>query len=486
MPGPRDFQTQVNVDQLNLDPNKPTLLVVSDSAAIHSGFAQVVRNVFKNLWKEREWNIVQYGWWHADPMEKVPWPIITTDRDPGDPRLVNQMDKYGEQSFENTVSTVKPDMVWIMGDPWMIHPALSNAHSDSYTKILYIPVDGAPTIYGWKIIEKADVVVPYLPWGEKIMKRWIPDANYEKYIPHGVNTSFYAPIPVTERAAYRKQVMSVTDDDIVMISVSRNQSRKNLPALVEMAYYIRSGDYAVCSKCGKAYRNPYDYHMGRPTGQKSQCADPKCFNDGNPNMIPGKPNPKFFYYIHTPVNDLHGHSYKITDMLDVFGVGVEDGKDVTYPGFRWNDNIRPVHGISEVDLKGIIASSDIFSLATIGEGFGLPILEAMSCGVPVVVPDTSSHPDFVGEGGGILVPIDYHVCETLSTHYRGYPNLDDYLTSLLLLVNDAGLRKNLGAAARATALKYEWTIIAEQWRTLINKQMSSTRPAKRWHKLTTV
>jgi glycosyltransferase involved in cell wall biosynthesis len=375
----------------------------------------------------------------------------------------------------------------------MITPSLVNSHSDSYTKILYIPVDGAPLVYAWSVVQKADVVVPYLPWGKKMIERWVPESKPLEPIPHGVDTTFYAPVSLAERAAYRKQVIGVEDDDVVMISVSRNQARKNLPALVEMTYYIRSGDYMVCKECGKAYRNPYDYHLGKPTGKKAVCTDPTCWTEWpggcghkEPEMIPGKPNEKFFYYIHTPVNDLHGHSWKITDMLDVFGLGVEDGRDVKYPGFRWNDNVKPVHGISEEDLKGLMGSSDIFALATIGEGFGLPILEAMACGVPVVVPNTSSHPDFVGEGGGILIDTEYYVCETLSTYYRGYPNLDDYLTSILLLVNDPGLRSSLGQAARATALKYEWSIIAEQWRTLINAQISKSRPAKRWHKLTTV
>ncbi len=40
------------------------------------------------------------------------------------------------------------------------------------------------------------------------------------------------------------------------------------------------------------------------------------------------------------------------------------------------------------------------------EGFGLPILEAMACGVPVVAADTGAARDLVLDGGGALVPVD--------------------------------------------------------------------------------
>jgi len=488
-----ELQVNVDVEQLNLDPDKPTVLVVSDSAAIHSGFAQVVRNVFRRLWPKRKWNIVQFGWWHTKAMESVPWPIVTTKRDPRDPNFVDQADKFGEQSFESVVGAIKPDLVWVMGDPWMIGPTLQNAHSDTYTKMLYIPVDGAPLIYSWKICEKADIVVPYLPWGRKMIERWVPDAKVVDHIPHGVDTTVYKPVDPMIRQAIRKGRCDVGEDDILILSVGRNQARKNLPALIELMYYIRSGDYRVCPLCGRATRNPFDYHLGKPTGEKGYCKNPGCITQNNAGcrmdtMKDGKAHEEVYLYIHTPIRDLQGHSWRITDLLDAFGLGVpiEDGKGVRYPGFRWNQHLQPVHGMDEPDMANLYSSADIFALATIGEGFGLPILESMSCGVPVVVPDVSSHPDFVGEGGGMLVDIAYHINEPVSSYYRGYPDMDEYLTSLLLLVEDGGLRKTLGGAARETALKYDWDGIAAKWEALIDEHIETGKPAKRWHRVTLV
>lgn len=487
------FETNVDVSRLHLDADKPTLLLVTDSGCIHSGFAQVVRNLFKRLWDDRDWNIVQYGWWHTDPVESVPWPVISTNRHPDDPRFVDMADKYGEESFERVVGEIKPEMVWVMGDPWMVQPVLKNVHRDTYTVMLYVPIDGGPLSGGWDVLGEADVVVPYLPWGKEMIERWLPDVGPVDPIPHGVDTEIYKPVAEAERRQIRAKDGQLKPDDIFMLSVSRNQGRKNLPALIELTYYIRTGDYRVCRECGRAYRNPYDYRLGRPTGKKGVCRVPRCWeNQGmidEGHMVAGAPHDNFYYYMHTPILDLEAASWRLLDVIDTFGMGVPvegSDSDVRYPGFRWNENVRIVHGPSEADLAKLYAAADIFSLPTTGEGFGLPIIEAMSCGVPVVVPDVSSHPDFVDQGGGILVDIGYDVCETTSGYYRGYPDLDDYLTKLLLVIEDKGLRLSLGRAAREIALKYDWDVIAARWRDLINEHIGGKTVTRRWQKLTTI
>ena len=50
--------------------------------------------------------------------------------------------------------------------------------------------------------------------------------------------------------------------------------------------------------------------------------------------------------------------------------------------------------------------ADVYALPSIYEGFGLPPLEAMSCGTPVVASNTSSIPEVVGDAGVLLSPKD--------------------------------------------------------------------------------
>jgi glycosyltransferase involved in cell wall biosynthesis len=489
------LQLDADASQVTRRSDMPTVLLATDSAGIHSGFAQVVRNVFKRIWERRKWNIVQYGWWHTNPLESVPWDIVITDRDPKNPQAIDMEDRYGQHSFERCVTSLRPDVVWTMGDPWMIGPVLLNNHRSNYRAIAYMPVDGAPLSNTWDVIRHADVVVPYLPWGREMIERWIPDAASKvvDHIPHGVDTALYKPFDEDIRQELRK-ANGTKPEDILMLSVSRNQGRKNLPALIELAYYIRSGDYMVCKTCGRACRNPYDYRAGRPTGAKAVCTRFQCAEEGPAgswafNMEAGKPHPNFIYYMHTPIMDLEAQSWRLLDVLDAFDLGrpvEDDPEDTKYPGFRWSEHVGVVHGVPEEELAMLYSAADIFALPTTGEGFGLPILEAMSCGTPVIVPNVSSHPDFVSKGGGMLVDIGYNVCETMSQYWRGYPDMDDYLTKLLLLVEDKNLRAQMGKAARATALEYDWDAIAKQWEDLIDAQLGDYVPIKSWQRLTLV
>jgi glycosyltransferase involved in cell wall biosynthesis len=61
--------------------------------------------------------------------------------------------------------------------------------------------------------------------------------------------------------------------------------------------------------------------------------------------------------------------------------------------------------ISQEDLPLVYNLSSLFVYPTIYEGFGLPVLEAMACGIPVITTDVSSLPEIVGEAG-ILVPVN--------------------------------------------------------------------------------
>ncbi len=56
------------------------------------------------------------------------------------------------------------------------------------------------------------------------------------------------------------------------------------------------------------------------------------------------------------------------------------------------------------DIPGIYASCDVWLFPGRNEGFGLPILEAMACGTPVVATPTGAAPEILEEGRGILVP----------------------------------------------------------------------------------
>ncbi|MET0901746.1 MAG: glycosyltransferase, partial [Acidimicrobiales bacterium] len=68
---------------------------------------------------------------------------------------------------------------------------------------------------------------------------------------------------------------------------------------------------------------------------------------------------------------------------------------------------RPVPNLVGIDVDGLAAlmrGADLLCLPSLGEGFGLPVAEAMACGTPVVVSDRGSLPEVVGRGGVVVQP----------------------------------------------------------------------------------
>lgn len=62
--------------------------------------------------------------------------------------------------------------------------------------------------------------------------------------------------------------------------------------------------------------------------------------------------------------------------------------------------------IAQEDLPALYTLAKIFVYPSFYEGFGLPVLEAMACGTPVVTTNTSSMPEFVGDSGILVKPGD--------------------------------------------------------------------------------
>ena len=60
--------------------------------------------------------------------------------------------------------------------------------------------------------------------------------------------------------------------------------------------------------------------------------------------------------------------------------------------------------IEEPDLPALYSAADLFCFPSLYEGFGLPPLEAMACGTPVICSNSSSLPEVVGDGGVLVAP----------------------------------------------------------------------------------
>ena len=85
------------------------------------------------------------------------------------------------------------------------------------------------------------------------------------------------------------------------------------------------------------------------------------------------------------------------------------------PGFdRWAGRIIRAGYVADEDLPALYSHAEWFVYTSRYEGFGLPPLEAMQCGCPVIVSNNSSLPEVVGNAG---IMID---CDSLEQHVQAY------------------------------------------------------------------
>ncbi len=110
------------------------------------------------------------------------------------------------------------------------------------------------------------------------------------------------------------------------------------------------------------------------------------------------------------------------------------------------DRVLVTGFVEDGDLAPIYSHAEMFVYPSLMEGFGLPPLEAMQCGIAVIASNTSSLPEVVGEAGITVCPSDE---DALSQAMTG-------------LHDDAGLRQRLASAARARAAKFSWKRCASE------------------------
>ncbi|MDA8448693.1 glycosyltransferase family 4 protein [Acidovorax sp. NCPPB 3859] len=107
--------------------------------------------------------------------------------------------------------------------------------------------------------------------------------------------------------------------------------------------------------------------------------------------------------------------------------------------------LRYLGYVDDARLPALLSGARLFAFPSLYEGFGLPVLEAMASGTPVLCSDTSALPEVTGNAAALFNPLDA-----------------DALAALLARgLEDVQWRRDASAAGRQRALQFSWRRCAE-------------------------
>jgi glycosyltransferase involved in cell wall biosynthesis len=105
------------------------------------------------------------------------------------------------------------------------------------------------------------------------------------------------------------------------------------------------------------------------------------------------------------------------------------GGEISYIGY-----------LPDTDLPAVLRNADVFVFPSLNEGFGIPPLEAMACGTPVITSSVSSLPEVAGGAGMLVNPYD----------------VDDMATAISRVISDRELRLTMVRKGLEQARLFSW------------------------------
>jgi glycosyltransferase involved in cell wall biosynthesis len=109
--------------------------------------------------------------------------------------------------------------------------------------------------------------------------------------------------------------------------------------------------------------------------------------------------------------------------------------------------------VADEDLPALYTLADVFAFPSVYEGFGLPPLEALACGTPVVCSDASSLPEVVGDAALLVAPTD----------------AQGWTLALGRALTDVSLRHDLAERGPRQAARFTWADAARQTRAVYDE-----------------
>jgi glycosyltransferase involved in cell wall biosynthesis len=173
-------------------------------------------------------------------------------------------------------------------------------------------------------------------------------------------------------------------------------------------------------------------------------------------------HPEVVLYMHT-IKSENGEQHGVNLIEYCRFIGLEPGKNVFFP-----DALTVINGYPDVFLNAVYNLSDVFLSVTMGEGFGIPIVEAQASGCPVIIGDWTAMSELFASGWKVKKS-EAHEVWTMLGAIQYDPSVDAIYDRLEKAYE---MRGNQEYRERATkgVQKYDVDAVAEKyWKPVLEK-----------------
>lgn len=131
----------------------------------------------------------------------------------------------------------------------------------------------------------------------------------------------------------------------------------------------------------------------------------------------------------------------------VFNTAGSGAEGLRHPTIRYLGYVADEH------LPLLYGRAEAFALPSLAEGFGLPVLEAMACGTPVICSDNTALPEIAGGASRLVPALD----------------VEAWTEAIDSMLSDPDLRRRMGAAGLERAAQFSWSRTAGTIRSLLEE-----------------
>lgn len=419
---------------------KPRVMLVNESCLLSTGYSKYGREVLRRWHDSGKYEIAEFATYVTPEhpgVHQLPWKVylnMPSNQDQGEVQRYqsNPANQFGEFKFNDVCLDYKVHIVATIRDFWMDEHISRSPYRRLFNHVWMPTVDAYPQNEQWlSLFADTDGILTYTDWSGDVLKRegggkinWLGSA------PPCAAPQF-RPINVSSI----KKELGIENHKIIG-TVMRNQRRKLFPNLFKVFrdFLDKSKRKDILLYCHSSYPDfGWDF--------------PKLLNQ---NKISSK---VLFTYVCQ-----NCHSAYPTFFSDALANCIKCGAPAA-------GMANAKRGVSDEVLANIMNMFDLYVQPACAEGFGIPIVEAAACGVPVMATDYSALADNTRRVNGYPINVKTLYEELETGCFRAIPDQEHFVQLLLefFSMSDSELREKKRQTQEGYWKHYNWDKTAQKW-----------------------